>query len=121
MTSYILNLQKYLKKYEVNSGNAANGLKPAVNRDRKKPVHNGSGKPRTNQTARDKTSQAQPAPKPEKEKTADELLDELNSLIGLERVKEEVNNLINMLKIKQLRKERGLPQAVLSLHLVFSR
>lgn len=120
MTSYILNLQKYLKKYEVNSGNAANGLKPAVNRDRKKPVHNGSGKPRTNQTARDKTSQAQPAPKPEKEKTADELLDELNSLIGLERVKEEVNNLINMLKIKQLRKERGLPQAVLSLHLVFS-
>ena len=44
----------------------------------------------------------------------------MNSLIGLERVKEEVNNLINMLKIKQLRKERGLPQAVLSLHLVFS-
>lgn len=120
MTSYILNLQKYLKKYEVNSGNAANGLKSAVNRDRKKPLHNGVGKAPAASAAGAGKANPRSAQSPEKEKTADELLDELNSLIGLERVKEEVNNLINMLKIKQLRKERGLPQAVLSLHLVFS-
>ena len=112
MTNYILSLQKYLKKYEVNSGNAANGLTPLSSRPRKKTAATTGG-------AAQKAEAPKVQPK-EPEKTADELLDELNSLVGLERVKEEVNNLINLLKIKQLRKERGLPQAVMSMHLVFS-
>ena len=108
MTRYILNLQKYLKKYEVNAGNAANGLKDV--KERPIPKKNGGSAPK----AKDAVSETE-----EKEKTSDELLDELNSLIGLERVKEEVNNLINLLKIKQMRKERGLPQVIMSMHLVF--
>ena len=108
MTRYILNLQKYLKKYEVNAGNAANGLKDVKERPISK--KNGGSAPK----AKDAVSETE-----EKEKTSDELLDELNSLIGLERVKEEVNNLINLLKIKQMRKERGLPQVIMSMHLVF--
>ena len=106
MTRYILNLQKYLKKYGVNAGNAANGLKVV----RPIPKKNGGSASK----AKDAVSETE-----EKEKTSDELLDELNSLIGLERVKEEVNNLINLLKIKQMRKERGLPQVIMSMHLVF--
>lgn len=110
MTRYILNLQKYLKKYEVNTGNAANGLKSVKER----PVTKKNGG--TAQGAKTRSAEAEPE---EKEKSTDEWLDELNSLTGLERVKEEVNNLINLLKIKQMRKERGLPQVIMSMHLVF--
>ena len=50
----------------------------------------------------------------------DYLLTELNSLIGLEKVKEEVTNLINIIKVRKLREQQGLKQVPLSLHLVFS-
>ncbi|MGN8735006.1 AAA family ATPase [Fusicatenibacter saccharivorans] len=52
--------------------------------------------------------------------TLDELLEELNSLIGLKAVKEDVNSLTNLLKIRKIREERDLPQIPISLHLVFS-
>ncbi len=54
-----------------------------------------------------------------REKTLEELLDELNELIGLESVKKDVNTLIHMQEIKRLRKERGLKEIPVSNHLVF--
>lgn len=48
------------------------------------------------------------------------LLEELNSLIGLHQVKKDVSSLINLLKIRRMREERGLKQTPMSLHLVFS-
>jgi len=56
----------------------------------------------------------------EKEESLDSLLKELNLLVGLEKVKSDVLSLINFLKIRKLREERGLKQMPLSLHLVFS-
>ncbi|MCL2053061.1 MAG: TerD family protein [Oscillospiraceae bacterium] len=50
----------------------------------------------------------------------DDLLGELNSLVGLKDVKGEVSSLLNMVKIQQVRKERGLPIAPVPMHLVFS-
>lgn len=50
----------------------------------------------------------------------DEYLDELNKLIGLEKVKKDVNSLINLVQIRKLRAERGIKQPAMSLHLVFS-
>lgn len=50
----------------------------------------------------------------------DLLLNELNSLIGLSKVKEEVNTLINLVKNRKLREVQGLKPVPLSLHLVFS-
>lgn len=47
------------------------------------------------------------------------LLAQLNALIGLSGVKQEVNSLINMLKMKQLRDARGLKSPNVSKHLVF--
>ena len=62
-----------------------------------------------------------PAPAPEEEMgTLEELLEELNSLIGLEKVKQDVNSLINLMQIMKIRQERGLKQIPVSLHLVFS-
>ena len=47
-------------------------------------------------------------------------LAELKSLIGLERVKKDVDSLSNLIKIQKLRKEKGLPNTTISYHCVFS-
>ena len=52
--------------------------------------------------------------------TLDECLEELNKLVGLEKVKKDVNSLINLVQIRKLREERGIKQPAMSLHLVFS-
>ncbi len=56
----------------------------------------------------------------EPEETLEELMEELHSLTGLHRVKEELSSLINLIKVRKLREERGLPELTLSLHMVFS-
>ncbi len=45
---------------------------------------------------------------------------ELNELIGLEGIKREVNNLINIVTIYKLRQQNGLKTVDMSLHMVFS-
>ena len=47
------------------------------------------------------------------------MLAELDSLCGLEKVKEDVKSLINLVKVRKLRQEAGLPVPPMSLHLVF--
>lgn len=49
----------------------------------------------------------------------EDALEKLNELIGLEEVKTEVNQLINFIKIQQMREEQGLAKNKLSLHMVF--
>jgi SpoVK/Ycf46/Vps4 family AAA+-type ATPase len=50
----------------------------------------------------------------------DSLLKELNALTGLRRVKDEVTTLINTVNINRKRREKGLKQSPMSLHMVFS-
>ena len=50
----------------------------------------------------------------------EDLLAELEGYIGLEAVKQEVKNLVNMVKVHQMREKNGLPTTDLSLHMVFS-
>lgn len=50
----------------------------------------------------------------------EELLQELNELVGLQKMKEEVSSLINKININNKRKARGIKQTPISLHLVFS-
>lgn len=59
------------------------------------------------------------APAPEKESIED-LKAELNGYVGLEAIKEEVSSLINMATVYALRKQHGLKNADMSLHMVFS-
>ena len=56
---------------------------------------------------------------PEKENIED-LRKELDSYIGLENVKKEVKNLINMATVYKMRRDNNLPTADISLHMVFS-
>ena len=50
----------------------------------------------------------------------EDLKAELDTLIGLEGIKKEVNNLINTVTIHKLRQEHGLKSVDMSLHMVFS-
>ena len=58
-------------------------------------------------------------PLPESEPTLEELLAELDGLCGLEQVKQDVKSLINLVKVRRLREEAGLPVPPMSLYLVF--
>jgi SpoVK/Ycf46/Vps4 family AAA+-type ATPase len=53
------------------------------------------------------------------EETMDDLLLELDSLIGLLRVKEEVRRLIQYVKVRKLRSEQGISESSMVLHSVF--
>ncbi|MCP3855066.1 MAG: AAA family ATPase [Actinomycetia bacterium] len=50
----------------------------------------------------------------------DDVLAELNELIGLETVKHEVRLLTDLVHVQQLRASRGLPTLAITLHVVFS-
>ena len=56
----------------------------------------------------------------EPEETLDELLTKLHSLIGLENVKKEVQNIINLIKLQKKMEEYGVNKQPMSLHLVFT-
>lgn len=56
---------------------------------------------------------------PEPEKSLEELMAELDGLVGLEKVKADVKSLINLVKVRKLREENQLPVPPMSLHLVF--
>ncbi|MDO5293178.1 MAG: AAA family ATPase [bacterium] len=47
-------------------------------------------------------------------------LEELNSLVGLKKVKEQITSLINLIKVRKLREKYGMPLTNLSYHMVFS-
>lgn len=50
----------------------------------------------------------------------EDLKKELDELIGLDGIKKEVNNLINMVTVHKLRQQHGLKSVDMSLHMVFS-
>ncbi|MBR1662975.1 MAG: AAA family ATPase [Ruminococcus sp.] len=76
----------------------------------------------------EKVSGSKPAPKKqektqkpqEEELSLEQLLEKLDSLIGLYSVKQEVYSLSNLVKVRKLREERGFKQPDMSLHLVFT-
>jgi SpoVK/Ycf46/Vps4 family AAA+-type ATPase len=52
-------------------------------------------------------------------KNIDDISVELNSLIGLEKVRNDVTQLVNFLKVQQMRESKGMAAQPLSRHLVF--
>lgn len=49
----------------------------------------------------------------------DELLKQLDELVGLKKIKSNVKSLINLMKVRKLREENGLVVPPVSLHMVF--
>ena len=55
------------------------------------------------------------APKP----SYDELMSQLEDLVGLEDIKKDIKNLMNLVKVRKLREQNELPVPPMSLHMVF--
>jgi hypothetical protein len=63
----------------------------------------------------------EPAPPgPAKQKSVEELLAELDALIGLERVKREVHRQVAILRVERLRADAGMKSPTITRHLVFT-
>ena len=71
----------------------------------------------TRETAAAKKKETEPEKAPGK--SLDELMAELDELVGLDKVKANVKSLINLVKVRRLREENELPNTKMSLHLVF--
>lgn len=54
------------------------------------------------------------------EESLEEVLEELNQLIGMDNIKQEIRTLTNFLKVQKVRQDRGLARTSVSLHSVFS-
>jgi len=50
----------------------------------------------------------------------DELLEELNNLVGLSEVKTEIRSLVNLIKVRKMREKYCLPEIEMSYHMVFT-
>ena len=61
------------------------------------------------------TAAEEETPKP----SLEELMEQLDGLVGLETVKKDVKSLINLIKVRKLREAAELPVPPMSLHLVF--
>ena len=88
---------------KANAPKSADGAKP--------------NKPAASTGADEKKEEEAPLPPPEK---IENLKKELDTYIGLGEVKREMNNLINMATVFKRREETGLPNADISLHMVFT-
>ena len=55
----------------------------------------------------------------EKKPSLDELMEQLDELVGLDEVKKDVKSLINLIKVRKLRQQNDLPVPPMSLHMVF--
>ena len=71
------------------------------------------------QTAGGDKPQAEQAKPAEEKPSFDELMAQLESLVGLDEVKKDVKNLVNLMKVRKLRQENDLPVPPMSLHMVF--
>ena len=56
---------------------------------------------------------------PPRVETLEQVMAELDDLVGMQNIKDSVRTLTNFLKVQQVRKERGLAQTSVSLHAVF--
>lgn len=59
-------------------------------------------------------------PETEDTRNLDELIEELNSLTGLKEVKKELNSLIHLVKVSNMRKQKGMKTPIISKHMVFT-
>ncbi|MBR5372229.1 MAG: AAA family ATPase [Oscillospiraceae bacterium] len=95
-----------------NVPNIPNGAVPPVGTGHS-PFQNNNNQQQNQQGGKDEQKA------PEKELTLEEQLEKLNELTGLQAVKEDLNSLINLLRVRKMREDRGMPQAAMSLHMAF--
>ncbi len=59
-------------------------------------------------------------PEQEKEKSLDDLIEELQGMVGLSGVKDNVQEMLGLLRVRKERERRGMENSDMSLHMVFT-
>ncbi|MEE3399989.1 MAG: AAA family ATPase [Eubacterium sp.] len=117
LSNYGLMLDNFLKQYGLyftdGISNKKNSKSKNYRKDTKSNTPNKAGVIKQNAVAAEDLEL-------EPEETLEQLMEELNTLVGLKSVKQDLTNLINLVKIRKLREERGMKQPDITLHLVFS-
>ena len=118
--SKVLNRDKKRSLFDDFYG-APSGGKPPIPGDPMSPLPVAGGgpepsKPEQTASAPAAAEKEQEPPKP----TLEEAMAELDELIGLDVVKKDVDSLVNLVKVRRLRQERGMKTPDMSFHLVFS-
>ena len=117
LSNYGLMLDNFLKQYGLyftdGISNKKNSKSKNYRKDTKSNTPNKAGVIKQNAAAEEDLEL-------EPEETLEQLMEELNTLVGLKSVKQDLTNLINLVKIRKLREERGMKQPDITLHLVFS-
>ena len=103
----------------IGNASVAAAAQLAVVRPARPTEHRGAGRGTADVVAAAPTPKAAPAPAPPS-KSLDELLAELDALIGLHRVKREIHRQVALLRVEKLRADAGLRSPTLTRHLVFT-
>ena len=107
-------------------GSPADAGKPQATPDASKtatPGDTSQATPDASKTATPGGAAQSPAEKTEEvppPESMEDLQKELDGYIGLQAVKKEVRSLIDLVKVHKMRRENGLPEPDLSLHMVFT-
>lgn len=86
----------------------------------KKLEENKQEKERRQESSKRRAAEAEEKENAGSEESLEQLMEQLNSLVGLDGVKREIYSLSNLIKVHKLREERGFVQPEMSLHLVFT-
>ena len=116
LTNYISMMEQYLRKLGFTGSHVQAGIhfnSNSANSLSSTPASAG----RITQNANDGNSNSSSS---EQAMDVDVLLEELNALTGLESVKQDIQNLVNIIRVQKLREARGMKQPSISLHMVFS-
>lgn len=96
-------------------------LPPAEERGAQAPSLETTGEDRPQTATQEPAEPVDAEPKPEEPtKTVEELLAELDALIGLKNVKDEIHRQAAVLRVEGLRKKAGLDTPTITRHLVFN-
>lgn len=118
---------EYINNWDaVNRGLNANtpppqrtGASPWGNPQQQKPPVYTSAQPSQPQAAPQQPAAKSANGEPAHEDTLEDHLARLNELTGLQAVKQDLNSLINLIRVRKMREDRGIPQAPMSLHMAF--
>ncbi len=135
LTEYLERLTKFLKEYGVFFTSNIKMYQPVNDAAGAAGSSGGNGKAGAGSAAGDELPTPQKASQGEGQKQSvktgilqgeedpekvEQKLQELDELIGLASVKQEVHNLVNLIKVQKMREENGMKNSGISLHMVFS-
>lgn len=120
LSNYTLMLDNFLKQYGLYfTDGPGSGRANPKSRDLRK-NNSQAGQSTKTGTVESAKAMKEEGIQVEQPETLEQLMEELNTLVGLKSVKQDLTNLINLVKIRKLREERGMKQPDITLHLVFS-